>query len=1048
MPELDEQQRKARDTVGSDLGKSIIVSASAGAGKTSVLVERILKRCIDDRIPVNRILAVTFTKAAAEEMKKRLASGMHARLEKETDPDTRAYISAQLSSLSEADITTIDSWCLGVIEKYYNIIGLDPARVRNVIDGAVESIYRHEAFLRALTKLQTSAPDSALRLAEVFSARPESFSELEDAVKRTCIQAESCEDPEAYYDSCLAHHPHIHDLHDLPADILDAFFSEKELACETIDMFLGEMEATLIGDEKAEKCSAAVADKRHALSVVRDTLKTRNYTQFVNTLGPLYNTKTVPDTANEDYTAARKNMDAAVKDLINNTYSENILIADANETADTVKLFIDFVRDCAEEFSLVKQEHSCMDFGDMERFVLDILNAEGGETAVRIRDSYDEIMVDEFQDTSALQNAVIEKIARGDNVFRVGDVKQSIYRFRHARPSLMRSLLESPDQYHITLTHNYRSKESVVAFNNILFHECMNIPGFADTYREEDYVSIGIDAQKEDPVPVEFHLVRPSSPEEKRWGRADWTAKKILMLIKEGFHFRDIAVLVRAHAPKLVLRAAFDRYGIPYEMDTREGFYASDLCTLIRCMLAWMYSPGDDIALAAVLTSSYCGFSDEDLLNLTAQYPNLHTAVNETHPEITREGKELRAYGEQYGITALLAKIAASHNFYASLNRADAANFDYLYEKAETMEPTDPYTFLTLLTQGRDESSSEASARGRDDDTVTVTTIHQSKGLQYKVVILYSSSSNTFSSEGIVELNDSLALGMEHVDTDTRIVRPTVQYQAVRHANDLEDQQEYIRLLYVALTRARERMFIVDLDPGCVPDHIDRSVSSRRKGMTSLILASLARISTPYFKIDTAEIRDEDLPVVPQQKDRDLVDSLPHMPEVPTLPPLFTPSAAEFTALPALDIRDKSEAEDYGTRIHEAVASLPDTVWTPEDLKDLDLSPRDKQKLLHFAASDIYRRALTGQIHKEYHFFVIDRDSNMAIHGAMDFVSVNRHGIILIDFKTDHADAETIQNRYRDQLLMYRRALTLLYPDHDIAVYAYSFFLEQFIPIQ
>lgn len=1040
---LDHEQEEARTITGT----SVIVSASAGAGKTSVLVQRLLKRCVDDRIELDRILAMTFTKAAAEEMKKRLAAGLSERHAAAESEEERSYIAGQLVKLADASITTIDSYCLSIIQKYCSVIGLDPASCRNILDDGTAGKLKKEAFRQAMSSLIRRDPDRAMRLASFFSARCEDYDGLEQALFSIITHALSSYDPDAFYQRARDMYHTGRGLKDFAPEILDAYFDSLLVQLENMLETLERMRQAAMENEESKVDLSTLDVKKAQLMNCVQAVRDRSISAYQTALEAAVLTDPTADTKDERYSAQRKEFTAGMRAMLAESFDESVLAEDARETEPFVNDLIDLAIDVENCFREEKKKNVCMDFTDMERYALDILNASDGAVAEMIRSSLDEIMVDEFQDTSSLQNAIIKKIARPDNVFRVGDVKQSIYRFRQAQPSLMRGLLRDPSQHRITLRHNYRSRRSIVEFNNLLFGQLMNIPGFSDTYTEEDSVTIGRSGQDEDPVPVVFALVEKdeahSALSEKEC-RARWIAEEMLRMHREeGRQFRDFCVLVRSHKNKLVLRSAFEKYGIPYEIDTREGFFNSALCLEMQEMAEYMLDPSSSAALASVLTGAFCRYTDEDLAAMKKGFPSLTAGADHQHPEIRAEFEELAAIADSRGILELLKEIACRHDFYNSLSVHDQANFDFLLQKTAASGVTDLYSFLQMMKNGSEENSSEASSRSLDDNTVTVTTIHQSKGLQYPVVFLWSDSKNSFREKSErITIHDSLMLGVPFFDPETRLTRSTVQSKAVRHALDMEDQQEFIRLLYVALTRAEERMFIVDsLSDKPMPSSVTRSLSSARRGMTSLILA--ARAKNPLLEVRKVMLADLSAAPAPARRSSEELPAAGISADL--LPPVVTPSSTEFTELPPLPAHTENAGRNYGTDIHACLASLPDRVWTADDFSGFSIGENDVRRMIEFSETPLYQECLAMKIYKEEPFFVIDRDENRTITGSFDLIAVSASEVILIDFKTDHADLSSIQSRYASQIETYRKALQILYSGRKIRAFAYSFHNSAFI---
>ena len=1050
---FDEQQLEAINTKDT----SILVSASAGAGKTGVLVARLMKRCVTDRIPIQNILAVTFTEAAAGEMKKRLAGELHARIQAVSDPELLAYLNDQLIQLDAANITTIDSYCLSIIQKYYNVIGLDPAAATNVITEGVKEALQNQAFLACYDELYQEDAAMAVKLASWFSPRSEDYASLYEAVKKINACADSVMDPDAWYEKVISLYPSIQHFSEFPEEILHSFYLSFALELGNIQSDFNQMLKYADGDAKIHP--ETIEAKANALQNCMQAVQEHNYSSYCLSLDAMASLNTSANTKNERYTAVRKGMNDKIKKLLSQRYTEKQYIADANELSSFVKALVLLAKNSRERFHAYKLAQACIDFSDMERYALDILGKNHGTVANIIRDSLQEIMIDEFQDTSELQNAIIEKIAKKDNVFRVGDVKQSIYAFRQAKPSLMRSLMQDPENHLITLQHNFRSKDSIVHFTNQLFERIMNVPGACDTYSTLDHVTIGSpERQGEDaPVPVVFAEIQapqqgtsedseneeeavsgdddelPSNKELK----AAWIAQKIIELRKEdsSLHYNQIAILTRSHADKLYLKRAFDHANIPYDIDTRAGFYQSELCQTILAMCSVMSDPTDTISLLAVLTSSFYTISDEELAQIKIRHPDLLRGIQAEHPEVFAEMQELKTIAEKQGIIEMLSSIANRHDFFNRLEDSQKANFDFLFEQTVAAKPINLSAFLENMTVAEDERSSEAMSKGKDDDVVTVTTIHHSKGLQYAVVFLWSSSKNQFQdAKSAVLVDEELGIGIKHLDLPWRAERPTVQRIAVHYKKNLEDLEEFTRLVYVALTRAERRLFIVDTLNKDFPEQpITLSLLNARKGMTGLILPALQE--NEYF---THLIVSPDMTLANQPYAKPGKEHLPHFTSTePLQKESMTPSSTEFVNLPDLDLQKTTNGTAYGTEMHAWAAQLPNTIWTMDDLNEAELSDHDKQNLLAFAQSSIYQECLQGEIHKEYPFYIETPDLNM--NGIIDFVSIFEDHIILIDFKTDAASLEEIKKRYHMQLNAYRKALQVIYPKRPVTAYAWSF---------
>ena len=396
--------------------------------------------------------------------------------------------------------------------------------------------------------------------------------------------------------------------------------------------------------------------------------------------------------------------------------------------------------------------------------------------------------------------------------------------------------------------------------------------------------------------------------------------------------------------------------------------------------------------------------------------------------------------------------------YYDSLSNQDQANFDCLMDLCINADINDLNQLIHEIENGEAEGSSEAVTTGMDDEVVTVTTIHHSKGLQYNIVFLWGTGSSKFNeSKEAVLIDDELKLGIRDIDPETRIVLPTVQRTVISEKLNMEDIEEYTRLLYVAVTRAKNQLIIVDMDDSetecCDPSP---DTLKARKGMTGLITSVLAHDQKVNENnlLKVSRFSAENLPEVyadiPAASGKDKPSSLPRLKVKPAiLPQIKTPSqleksrnaGSESSYVLPLFSPESTGGSNYGTLMHKACEDMPDDQeWTRELIRSIaDPSLPDKavDDLYIFGHSDLYLSCRDMAIHKEYPFYF--ENENSRINGTIDFAAVGENDIIIIDFKTDRKTPEEILEEYSPQLSTYRTAMAHFYPDHKIRVYAWSF---------
>lgn len=1089
-----------KEIINENSGRDIVVSASAGAGKTMVLVSRILKRCMEDRISVDRILALTFTAAAAEEMKNRLSKQFHELRTKTDDAEETEWIDRQISLLVSADITTIDAYCLSMIQRFCATIGLDPATAENILSEGRNEQLQKEAFRIALSAMaeDESGFEEILHLAEYFSPRPQDYDTLYTVVRRINNHAQSAVEPEKWYEKCRQFYKEFKTLKQLPAPVRDAWFDLLREECETaMNSALRIREA--ISDTpdpkiRPEMIIQTINLMSHCLSCINE----QDYDGYLALLKEAAVNK-IPKSNDPFIERMRGIMHTSISRLLEISYEQASFACNSKAEAEIVNTLISLSENTARCFRRLKEEQACMNFSDMERYALEILHANHDAVAIKLNHSFDEIMIDEFQDTSFLQDTILTTIAKADRnvpVFRVGDVKQSIYRFRQAKPELMRSLMEDREAAVYSMRFNYRSLIGIVDFTNLLFERVMNVPGSADHYEEKDHVDVGKPEQRitsGEPA-VQLYLLEnnetdedgnPLKPDAKavKNSKAAFISQKICEMIAESggtLKFADFAVLSRSHADQIILRSNFDRYHIPYDIDSREGFYKSDLCLDILNIARVMRDPYDEIALCAVLTSPLYSFSDEQLAQAKCADSSLAEGIYKIYPQIHEQFESYRKTARENGIESLLSTIAntpvihSSHAesipFYDALPRKDQANFDYLFDLCVSANIGSLSALIREMEEGETENSSEAVTTGKGDDVVTVTTIHHSKGLQYKIVFLWGTSSNKFSdAKEAVLIDDTLMLGIRDIDAECRIALPTVQRLIVQRQLDREDLDEFTRLLYVAVTRAMHQLIIVDTDSAGKEyrEFIDSQVLRERSGITGLITAALEHDSliseNGLFKVvhTDFEAQPEKYYYLSEHLRSRRCSSLPRLhAQAAVLPEIRTPSSLERSrsqtqteegkpSLPKF-ARKNTGGTSYGTLMHKACEDMPDDQeWTEELIRsvmDPSLPEKAVQDLYRFGHSDLYERCRALSIRKEYPFYFENAETR--INGTIDLAAVSQDKVIIIDFKTDRLTPEEIAEEYSPQLNTYKAVMQSFYPEADIELYAWSFFNGTEIPIE
>ena len=1011
----------------------IIVSASAGAGKTAVLTERIVKRCLKDKIDLNRILALTFTAAAASEMKDRVYQRLlKAKLDNQSDSHR---IDHQLTLLQEAQISTIHSFCLNIIKKYGYLIGFDQQRANRLFSDVALKQLKNEAFNLTLVSLTT---DQLNHLTTYFSNKPCTYDSFQQTLTSLLDQANNQCNPIQSIEDIASSYPTIQSLAQLDSATLNKYAS-------IFDHYLPLLKSNLkqIHNGVSENYFTKNKTKMDALTEYLNSIETavtdKDYEQVENLYRYTYpgNLSIPKDPANLIEKQRLKAFNQLMDNLINST-APSALINDMNQLHILANDLSNALLAYYTYFNQVKEKANGIDFNDMEYFAFKILD-ENPSVATYYQNYYQEICVDEFQDTSIRQNAIIEHICNGKNIFRVGDVKQSIYRFRQASPELMKSLMEDNANELIVLEENYRSSASIIDFTNHLFTQLLNIGLPNNQYLNQDIVSPGTQNQKDSYQPIEFYgmdsdAFKALNLTNSNQNKAECIAGLIQQYRNNSpfIHYKDYCILVRSHGAMHYLKETFDQLNIPYKMDLKSGFSGSAFIQTLRAMFALMLDFNDQLALYTVLASPYYLYSVQDLYDHKV---NSNAKVIQDYDELKAFIHQCKTF-QNKGISALLSQCLCFKSIYQRLTREDRFNVDYLMQSLVTNNITTIPQVLQLLDKSLDQDSSEILSVGKDDDVVTVMTIHQSKGLQFPCVILWSDSSNSNpENKSLINWDNQFNVGLKALYLPTRLTHSSLVYTYNDITNQAQDLAERLRLLYVAITRAKEKLLIVDMLKD-VPDVHPYQLSDiyLRKGFTYDILSTcitnnlfqLKRLFQPLTPLTNTVQSMKGYPII-------------HYHAKPLN--LTIKTASEHDILSEDLLKDSHGALEYGTFLHDALQFLDFSQINDEQLQAYNARLTKPMRVQLCKAKDTLlsfgkEKGITSWF-KEYPF--IYRNESIFTTGSIDLIGLSKSSIYIIDYKTTSDTIDNLKAMYTKQLNYYQSIITKAYPDYKIECYIYSF---------
>ena len=1056
-----------------ELGKNLTVSASAGSGKTTVLVARIMKRILVNEVSVDRILAMTFTEAAASEMKKRLAKELNDCLitntyqGKAVNPD---YVNQQLIALQNAYICTIDSFCLSIIKENYAQIGFDIERCSNILSDEDQILYTNQALQQTIYKYATHP--EYLRASLYISSKASSTT-----LNKTILDIASMIKGKNY-DEVKQKANDVYEvkaLRLLPKNVL-------KLITQYLNHCLIEIKENLTisldltdNDQVRNEIHAKLGQLSQCIELVKEetfdySLFVSNYKHFVQM--PIM----VPRGGKINQIDSAYNQSIS---LLNNLLDEDTILSSLHEFAPITYLLLDMANAFNEAYKKLKEDNHTMDFSDMSYYALQILE-KSEDVRKHYRDLFIDIMVDEFQDSSNEQDQLISYITTGNNVFRVGDVKQSIYGFRGAVPALLKHYIShvgENDSVKI-LNKNFRSNSQIITFVNKLFYNFLNLPGLEGNFDENDVALVGNEEkQHNDSICVEFHsIITDGVPvDDKQEDEVDENdtkaiirAKYIANLIindrlKSNGNWKDYVVLVRVHDTKKIIRDAFEEAGIPYFMDSKEGFYKSKIIMDITSYLHFLLEPFEDIYFLAVCASPFYQANDDELAKLYLAKKEMDASsyfefmMQAKHPILERMKEDYLALQAKNSIIDKLIYLYSIHNVYDTLcTNQERSNLDFLLAKAQAFEKKYPnalHKFVSTVESSGDIKSSEALSHDFENDVVTVMTTHQSKGLQFNKVIYWGKEGNRQSSGRTLAYSHDTSLSFDFYDYQNHLYYPSIIKTALDYETRCRECEEEIRLIYVAFTRAINKLFLVGINKSNTYENLkenDLSSSTviNKFNFLDYLYQMCYRNIGSLTKIIESNASSDLLTIEDKKTDSYLVPSLPE-----TEHKEMNRKASKHKAKL---IEWTSVSTDYaaiGTFVHEILEEIDiQKEYTLDDLQDLIhahasiyVSYVDIRSIEAYLKHPFTKRLAKGNVYHEYPF--ISQNNGQVTKGYIDMLIVNENEKIIVDYKTDrNATKEDLIERYTEQLKTYKEALEA-HTNAPIKTYIYSLSLNDYIEI-
>lgn len=873
---------------------NILVAAAAGSGKTAVLVERIINKIINENIDIDKLLVVTFTNAAASEMRERVLNAIYEKLENDSENQN---LQRQITLLNKASICTIDSFCLDVVRNhFYELDNVSPNfRIgdtteiellkQEIIEEIFEKKYEEEdkdfnTLINTYTSYRDDTPlkEIVLKIYNYIQSNPFPEKWLNEKIEMFNLEGKK----EEY------------------SDFSNTVWGEellKEVEEELIDDItaLQDIEESLSFDPELNKFWQTIRSDIDMLQTLKNNLDNwdRAYEISKNINFVTWPRKKIESSIKEEAKIIRDDVKKKLNKVIN-----KILICDSDEAKQDIQDMYNVldklkyvILEFQEEFSKRKRERNIVDFNDIEHFALKILLKETEEgkieptdVAKKYKEKYIEMAIDEYQDSNLVQEYILNAVSKGDNIFMVGDVKQSIYKFRQAMPELFLDKYKNykkiedkkqEDNLKIKLFKNFRSRENVLKFTNLIFQDIMsNLLGDIE-YNQEEYLNLGAQYPEEKQnLNTEINIIDLKENEEEQSNvstedlnenveneeqqeriedielEARFVANKIREIVQNKYQiwdakkdtyrdikYKDIVVLLRSTsniAP--IFEQEIIRLDMPVFSDSSQEYLDSIEIQTIMSLLKIIDNPMQDIPLVTVLRSNIGKFTDDELveIRLSDKYENYYTCMKKAKLDVNPKLKdkiqrffesieEWRKEQEYLSLDELIWKIYIDTGYYNYVGLMPngalrQANLKMLFQRARQYESSNfkgLYNFINFIEKLRLSSGDLGAAKliGENDDVIRIMSIHKSKGLEFPVVFLSSTGKqfNLMDLNQNILLHQEMGIGVKYINYERQVQYDTLTKTAMRNKILVETLSEEMRILYVALTRAKEKLFITGL---------------------------------------------------------------------------------------------------------------------------------------------------------------------------------------------------------------------------------------------
>lgn len=905
-----------------------------GSGKTTVLVERIVNKIINERIDIDKLLIVTFTNAAAAEMRQRILEAIYQKIDENPD---NTNLQKQIILLNKANISTIHAFCLEVIKNYFYEIGIS-SNFR-IGDTSEIELLKQETLEEVFEKLYEEKNEQFINLVNTYSGYRDDDS-LKELILKIYNYSQSMPFPEEW----IKESTEKFNLR----EAIEQDFSKTLWGKILVDFFYDEVKSCISDLEKVSTNLKEELDlEKYYGIILNDIENLKSLVKDDQTWDDIYikinNIKfeTWPRQAKTDSELKdkckeiRDNVKNRIKDLSKKLfiYSSNEANIDIYEMYTILKAMQDVILEFSKKYKENKKDKNIIDFNDIEHYALKILVEKDKEdnyiptdVAMNYKKKFVEIAIDEYQDSNLVQEYILTTISNGNNIFMVGDVKQSIYKFRQARPELF---LEKYDKYvlaedtnieckedtKIQLFQNFRSRKNILDITNIIFEDIMSKKLGDIDYNEKEYLNCG--AKFEEPNEeilasgkVELDIIDLADEEdgvedneaeevilEKAEIEAKFVANRIKELLDSNLHvydrkqgyrkvtYKDIVILLRTTSNVAnIYERELNKLELPVFSDSTSSYFETEEIQTILSVLKIIDNPNSDIPLACVLRSEIGGFTDNELVEIrlnsknTSYYEALEAMKNSNEEsalkikviEFLKMLEEWQQKQEYLSLDELIWYIYESTNYYDFVNsnpngEVKTANLKLLFEKAKDYEKASfkgLYNFINYIDKISKSSGDMGSAKliGENENVIRIMSIHKSKGLEFPVVFLCGTGKmfNVQDLNQSILLHQDMGFGPKYINYERKIEYSTLAKEAIRIKSLNEILSEEMRLLYVATTRAKEKLIITGCDKNLKKSLAEKESMTSKANSEKLDIANIRKAKSYLDWLELVYVNNKD----------------------------------------------------------------------------------------------------------------------------------------------------------------------------------------------